>query len=150
MLLLAPPFLVGQAQPGLENGFAHPPASARPLTWWHWINGNVSREGILADMQAMKRAGLAGVQMVNVSMYIPQGSARYGSDEWYADVRYAIQTAHHLGLSFGVANGPGWSGGLSGDTIHKPRPKARNEWRFTGRTPIFRGEPLVNECGFRW
>jgi hypothetical protein len=61
-------------------------------------------------MQDMKRAGLAGAQMIDVSMYIPQGSARYGSDEWFGDVQYAIHTAHELGLSFGMMNGPGWSG----------------------------------------
>lgn len=94
----------------LQAGFLHPPASAMPLTWWHWINGNVSREGILADMQDMKRVGLGGAQMIDVSMYIPQGSARYGSEEWYGDIQYAIQTAHQLGLSFGMMNGPGWSG----------------------------------------
>src|SRR5436309_1865897 len=41
----------------LERGFADPPASARPHTWWHWINGNVTPEGITADLEAMQRVG---------------------------------------------------------------------------------------------
>ena len=30
----------------LEAGFQNPPASARPRVWWHWMNGNVTEEGI--------------------------------------------------------------------------------------------------------
>lgn len=29
----------------LEEGFRHPPDSAKPHTWWHWMNGNITREG---------------------------------------------------------------------------------------------------------
>jgi hypothetical protein len=94
----------------LEDGFRSPSVESRPLTWWHWINGNVSREGIRADLEDMKRAGLGGLQLVDVAMYLPPGPVRYHSAEWYDDVEYAIETAHGLGLSFGVANSAGWSG----------------------------------------
>jgi hypothetical protein len=30
----------------LEDGFRQPPDAARPMVWWHWMNGNISREGI--------------------------------------------------------------------------------------------------------
>ena len=45
----------------LERAFASPPASARPWVYWFWMDGNVSREGITADLEAMQRAGLGGV-----------------------------------------------------------------------------------------
>jgi len=32
------------ASDNLESGFQNPPESAKPQTWWHWINGNVSKE----------------------------------------------------------------------------------------------------------
>ncbi len=44
----------------LASGFGDPPAAARPRTWWHWVTGNVTKEGITADLEAMKRIGLAG------------------------------------------------------------------------------------------
>ena len=44
----------------LDAGFAAPPPIARPLVWWHWINGNVSKHGIEADLADMKRVGIAG------------------------------------------------------------------------------------------
>lgn len=39
----------------LQAGFRNPPAEARPLVWWHWINGNVTKEGIRADLEDMTR-----------------------------------------------------------------------------------------------
>lgn len=93
----------------LEAGFAKPPAHARPLAWWHWINGNVSKEGIRADMEDMKRVGIAGAQMLDVSIYLPPGPVRYGSDLWHEHVQYAIRTADELGLEFYLMNCPGWS-----------------------------------------
>ena len=43
--------------------FVDPPASARPHTWWHWMNGNITREGITADLEAMARVGLGGANL---------------------------------------------------------------------------------------
>ncbi len=39
----------------LERTLREPPASARPVVWWHWVNGNITREGITADLEAMRR-----------------------------------------------------------------------------------------------
>jgi (4-O-methyl)-D-glucuronate---lignin esterase len=44
----------------LERGFKDPPDSAKPRVWWHWLNGNVTKEGITADLEWMKRVGIAG------------------------------------------------------------------------------------------
>jgi hypothetical protein len=49
------------ADPLLE-GFRHPPQSARPLVWWHWMNGNISQEGIKLDLEWMHRVGIGGFQ----------------------------------------------------------------------------------------
>ena len=35
---------MGTAAEDLAQSFAHPPYSARPLTWWHWLDGNITRE----------------------------------------------------------------------------------------------------------
>ena len=44
-------------EPGLEPGFLNPPASARPWVYWFWLNSNITREGITADLEAMKESG---------------------------------------------------------------------------------------------
>ena len=63
-------------QSDLTRGFRDPPARAAPHTWWHWMNGNITREGITADLEAMKRIGLGGAQIFNVSESIPPGWRR--------------------------------------------------------------------------
>lgn len=102
--------LMSHAEAGrLEAGFVDPPREARPLGWWHWINGNVTKAGIRADLEAAKRAGMGGVQMFDVEIYMPPGPVRYGTDRWFEHVRYAMETAQELGLEFHLMNTPGWS-----------------------------------------
>ena len=50
----------------LSSQFASPPASARPWVYWFWNNGNVTKAGITADLEAMKRAGIGGVIIMDV------------------------------------------------------------------------------------
>jgi hypothetical protein len=56
----------------LERGFARPPDTAKPRAWWHWMNGNVTKEGITADLEWMKRVGIAGFQMFDGDLGTPQ------------------------------------------------------------------------------
>lgn len=93
----------------LENGFLEPPQQARPLVWWDWLNGSVTKAGIKADLKDMKRAGIGGVQLFDLELYMPEGPVRYGTDQWHEYVQYAIQTADSLGLEFHIMNCPGWS-----------------------------------------
>ena len=61
------------ADPGqLEASFAAPPASARPRVWWHWMNGNITKEGIREDMEWMKRVGIGGLQNFDANLLTPQ------------------------------------------------------------------------------
>lgn len=93
----------------LRNGFNNPPQNAKPLVWWDWANGSVTKEGIKADLVDMKRVGVGGVQFFDLELYMPKGPVRYGSDEWYDHVEYSIRIADSLGLEFHVMNCPGWS-----------------------------------------
>ena len=51
----------------LVQGFKNPPESAKPRTWWHWTNGNVTLDGITKDLEWMKRSGIGGFQLVDVA-----------------------------------------------------------------------------------
>src|ERR1700692_2386770 len=62
-----------QSKPdSLLSGFENPPASARPRVWWHWMNGNITKEGIKLDLEWMHRAGLGGFQNFDASMMTPK------------------------------------------------------------------------------
>ncbi len=96
-------------RPDLEGGFSHPPADTRPHTWWHWMNGHVSREGITADLEAMAKVGVGGAQIFNVDCSIPPGPVRFMSPEWMRLFRHALEEAERLGIEICVHNCGGWS-----------------------------------------
>ena len=96
------------ASDSLEKGFLHPPDSAKPQTWWHWMNGNISREGITADLEAMKRVGVGGAQIFNVDCGIPPGPVKFMSPEWIGMVKHAVSEADRLGLELCIHNCAGW------------------------------------------
>jgi len=93
----------------IEDGFRNPPDSARPQTWWHWMNGNVTKEGLTADLEAMKRVGIGGAQIFNVDCDIPPGPVKFLSPDWRAMMRHAAGEADRLGLELCVHNCAGWS-----------------------------------------
>src|SRR5205823_4327243 len=73
--LLSPASTFAQPnQPSLESGFLHPPDSARPGVYWFWVDGNVTGEGITADLEAMKRVGLGAALLFNVTQNLPRGA----------------------------------------------------------------------------
>jgi (4-O-methyl)-D-glucuronate---lignin esterase len=94
---------------GLETAFRNLPASARPKTWWHWMNGNITRDGITRDLEAMHRAGVGGFQIFQVGTGIPKGPVNYGSSEWVHLLQHAMAEAERLGLEYDMMNCPGWS-----------------------------------------
>jgi len=93
----------------LEEGFVTPPVSARPQTWWHWMNGNVTKEGVTADLEAMKAIGLGGASLFDAGCAVPEGPLKFNSSEWFDMVKFAAEEAQRLGLSICLPNCSGWS-----------------------------------------
>src|ERR1019366_6124487 len=58
----------------LEQGFRHPPESARPWVYWFVMDGNLTREGITADFEALKRAGIGGGVFMGGGVGISRGA----------------------------------------------------------------------------
>ncbi len=137
----------------LAAGFASPPTNARPLVWWHWINGNISKRGIEADLADMKRVGIAGVQMFDASIYLPAGPVRYGTDLWHEHVQHAIATAEKLGLEFHLMNTPGWSAS-GGPWVTPERSMKKLVWSETtaaggGALTLAVARPKIEPLKFR-
>jgi hypothetical protein len=100
------------ADDALVRGFKDPPASARPRVWWHWMSGNITKEGIKADLEWMKRVGIAGFQNFDAGLNTPQIVAKrlvYMTPEWKDAFKYAATLADELGLEMAIAGSPGWS-----------------------------------------
>lgn len=94
----------------MKEEFLNPPVSARPSTYWMWMNGNISKEGITADLEYMKRASYGGAMMFNVGVGIPRGNVDYASSAWNEMTEHAVKEASRLGLELFLQNSPGYSG----------------------------------------
>ncbi len=129
LVLVASLFLpaADAAADALAEAFQHPPADARPQTWWHWMNGNISREGITADLEAMQRIGLGGAQIFNAAQGEPAGPVKVFSPEWHALVKHAISEADRLGLTITMHNCAGWSES-GGPWVTPPQAMQRVVW----------------------
>ena len=111
--LISPPNIIpsfnNETASILEENFSRPPLSASPQTLWFWMNGNVTKEGITLDLEAMKRVGIGGVLNFDVGTGIPKGPVKYLSEEWLQLKKHAINEANRLDLEFIMHNCPGWS-----------------------------------------
>lgn len=102
----------GSAQPltDLSRSFQNPPASARPWVYWFWLNGNITREGITADLEAMKRVGIGGVLIMEVDQGAPLGPVSFAGKEWRELFAFVLTEASRLGLEVNMNNDAGWNG----------------------------------------
>jgi hypothetical protein len=74
------------------------------------MEGQMTREGMTADLEAMKKAGIGGGIFLEVNIGIPVGPVRYMSPEWLDMIGYAVKEADRLGLAIDFGTGPGWCG----------------------------------------
>ncbi len=102
----------------LSDGFRQPPDSARPWVYWFWLNSNITREGITADLEAMQRVGIGGVLIMEVDQGAPRGPVAFMSPEWRALFKHVVAEAQRLGLEVNMNNDAGWNG--SGGPWIKP------------------------------
>jgi hypothetical protein len=96
----------------LKSGFENPPNGARPRVWWHWMNGNITKEGITLDLQWMDHAGLGGFQNFDAALQTPQVVDKrlaYMTPDWKDAFKHAILLGDQLGLEMAIAGSPGWS-----------------------------------------
>jgi len=92
--------------------------TAKPWVYWYWLKSAYSKEGITADLEAMKKAGIRGAYLMTIKgpgedplMNPPVVQL---SQEFWSLVRWALMEADRLSLKiafhpadgFAVAGGP--------------------------------------------
>ena len=103
---------VPEADESLYEEFLNPPSEARPRVWWHWMDGNVTKDGIYKDLTWMKRSGIAGFMNFDAGFNTPlivDKKLAYMTDGWKDAFAYTVHLADSLGLEMSVAASPGWS-----------------------------------------
>lgn len=108
----------------VEEGFRKVPDSIRIGCYWYWLSDNISKEGVIKDLHAMKKAGITRAYIGNIDI----GGDSYGkvkifTDEWWEAVHAALKTATDLDIEIGMFNSPGWS--QSGGPWVKPEQSMR-------------------------
>lgn len=92
-----------------EEAFRTPAQAYKPLTWYHWQNGNIGKDAVREDLASMQEVGLGGFCLFNSAEGAPAGPDTYFSDAWWSDYRFLQEEAAKRGLEMGVMNGAGWS-----------------------------------------
>lgn len=95
-----------------RDSFRNPGTRYGLVAWWHWPNGNISREAIRKDLCSMHANGLKGATILNAGGewqydYVPR--VAFASDGWFEMFRYALDVADSLGMTIGVHNCDGWT-----------------------------------------
>lgn len=128
----------------LAKGFANPPAEARPWVYWFWLNGNITSNGITADLEAMKRVGIGGVLIMEVDQGAPKGPAAFGGPQWRALFQHVCAEAHRLGLEVNMNNDAGWCGS-GGPWITPELAMQKVVWSETNVTGPFRFDGKLSQ-----
>jgi hypothetical protein len=109
------------SQSSLYTQFKTPPAEAKPWTFWYWMHGAVSKEGIRADLKAMQEIGLGGAYLMPIrgmeGTDYPHPVSQL-TPQWWEMVRYSFQIADSLGLKMGMHISDGFA--LAGGPWIKP------------------------------
>ena len=115
----------------LQRHFADPPRESRPMVWWHWMDGNITKDGIRKDLEWMDRAGIRGLHMFDAALSTPQMVDRrlvYMTPEWKDAFRYALDIADSLDMEVGIASSPGWSH-TGGPWVRRENAMKKVVWR---------------------
>jgi len=150
--------------PSLSD-FVHPPDDARPWVYWYFMDGNLTREGMTADLEALKNAGIGGAIYLEVGIGVERGPIEFMSEPWQELLGHAFQESDRLGLEMALAAGPGWCGTggpwmkpeqsmqhlvSSEITVHGPGAFDGPMPRPQPRTPFFGEDTLSPELHKMW
>ena len=107
------------AAPDPETVFRHPPPRARTGVWWHWMGSNVTKEGIIKDLDWFKEVGIGSATIFGMADICtpwatriencPTGQLVAFTPEWWALVRFACEEAEKRGIELGIHNCPGYT-----------------------------------------
>ncbi len=102
----------GKNNDNTYSNFENPPSTAKPRVWWHWMNGNITKDGIQKDLEWMHRVGIGGFHNFDAALATPQIVKKrltYMTPDWKDAFHYTAKLADSLHLEMAIAGSPGWS-----------------------------------------
>ncbi|MES2827314.1 MAG: glycosyl hydrolase [Bacteroidota bacterium] len=125
----------------IESGFKNIPDSMQTSVYWYWLSGNVSKEGVVKDLESMKKVGINRAFIGDIGLNdVPYGKIKFLSTEWWEILHVALKAATRLNIEIGLFNGPGWS--QAGGPWVKPEQAMRY---LTSTEQMVKGPMLFNK-----
>lgn len=134
-----------------EEDFHNPPRKAGVRCWWWWLNGNVTKEAITKDLEAMHEKGFSGAMIFDAGGANQGGNAQvpagpmFASPEWTELYMHALKEAKRLGLEMGLSIQSGWNlGGPNVTPDFAAKQLTWSEVQVKGRTLYNQQLPVPN------
>lgn len=93
----------------LSDTFYDPPQSSKPWVLWMWMNGNITKVGLEADLNAMHKIGIGGVVIYSIGshaiapfVYKP-GPVKFMSEEFQDLFKYTVEYAKKLDIKVAMS-----------------------------------------------
>jgi len=120
MLQLIPLFLsalVAVVSP--QEAFENPPPRAHLGVWWHWMGRQVTKEGIVRDLDWMREMKVNSATVFAMAdattpwakriANVPTAIGKPYSDAWWECFRFACAEGRKRGIGIGLHNCPGYT-----------------------------------------
>lgn len=131
-------------------GFENPQDSTRTKVWWFHGETETTKEGITADLEGFKKAGVGGVVYYDQSHGKAVNALEGFSKEWWEMLKFASKEAERLGLTFELHISNGYVAGgpwitnqtgmkrltateilvTGGKTVSQKLPEPKNKYNF--------------------
>lgn len=89
-----------------KTEFLNPSTSSKVHTWWHWMGGNITKDGITKDLEAMKAHGVVEATIFNIgeiyTKKVDVPKVKFNSPEWIEMYQWALKEANRLGITIGI------------------------------------------------
>ncbi len=144
-LFFTPYFVNGQSNNvWTEAIFKNPTNQTKLHTWWHWMDGNISKVGITKDLEGMHKNGIVQATILNVGLFegknfgVPK--VAFNTKKWHTMFAWALKEAARLNIKIGAHNCDGWN--ASGGPWIQPSQSMKS---ITWSKTILSGNRIVNE-----
>jgi len=96
--------------PDKQPGWPESTNETKPWTRWWWHGSALTKEGITAELEAYKKAGLGGVEITPIYgvMGYEDKFVDYLTPQWMELLMHTLKEGERLGLGIDMATGTGW------------------------------------------
>jgi hypothetical protein len=134
----------------VQKNFEQPIVTAKPTSFWWWLNSLADKPSITRDLEAFKAKGMGGVTLICSSNWpqnknvIPERGPVFLSPEWRELYKHTIREAARLDLEVGVNFcASGWTMGgpwitpeMNGRWFVQSEIRVQGPMKFSGKLPI--------------